>query len=157
MKNVVFWKNSHARVRKFSWNSNLIFMRIFAYKRALKTVFVPGFWAHTFLRFECSFTGRIFQKKTSQNFMKIPWLKHVTFFKKPHFSKIRLREIYKVVITKHPYFTLFRTLDLEKNSARCDEKRPYFTFFWSLDLQELQGEKEATYYKSGIIVKSVAR
>ena len=80
----------------------------------LKLRFCQVFESMIFLIFKCSFAGRTFQKKISRNFMKIPWLKHVTFFKKRHFSKIRLREIYKVVITKHSYLTLFRTPDLEK-------------------------------------------
>ena len=52
-------------------------------------IFEPMF----FLRFKCSFTGRIFQKKLSQNFMKILWLNHVIFFKKLHFSNIRFSEM----------------------------------------------------------------
>ena len=82
----------------------------FANSRPLKStqnyVFDTFLRAMFFLRFQCLFTGRMFQKKTSKKFVKIPWLKHVKFFKKRHFSKIRLSKIYKVAIKKSPYFTL---------------------------------------------------
>ena len=111
-----------------------------------------------FLRFKCSFAGKIFQKKTSLNFMKIPWIKHVTFFKKCHLSKIRLSENYKVLI-KIVHISHFSDSRLRKLFRKLWWKTSIFhtflvsrltgilkvvmkkvyvsNFFWSPDLGEL--------------------
>ena len=77
-------------------------------------MFLPRFWVHVFLPFQCLFTDRMFQKKTSKKFVKIPWLKHVIFFSKNDiFQKSDLVKFTKLRSKKSSYFTLFRTLDLK--------------------------------------------
>ena len=60
-----------------------------------------------FRRYKCLFTDRMFQKKTSKKFVKIPWLKHVIFFSKNDiFQKSDLVKFTKLRSKKSPYSTL---------------------------------------------------
>ena len=121
LKTTFFWKNWHAWVRIFSWNSMLSFMRVSAHKKALKNVFLPRFWVHVFSQIWVLIYRQNTSEKNKSKFHENSLTQACDFFQKTAFSKTRLNVIYKVVIKKHPYFTLFRTLDLENILGRCDE------------------------------------